>query len=161
VTLASKEHSVVNVTISSVKGFTDVLQLGCVGLPVDATCTFSTPQTSLAADGTSKVQLTIDTGDPLGAGAQAKNQSKPSSSALLCFMPGGLLLTLLLLPGRYRSKLGVLVVLCVVSVVLGITGCSGLSVNGTPAGSYTFKVSAAGLQTGANQTRSISLIVTP
>jgi hypothetical protein len=41
-----------------------------------------------------------------------------------------------------------------------MTGCSGLQVNGTPAGSYTFKVTASGQGTGATESQVMDLTVT-
>lgn len=70
VTIASKQHSVVQLSLASIKGFNDNIQFGCLGLPFAATCTFSVPQTQLVANGTATVQLTIDTGDPLGISAR-------------------------------------------------------------------------------------------
>ena len=166
----SKQHGTVQLTIQSVQNFSDTLQFGCLGLPQAATCTFSSTSMALAANGGGTVQLIIDTGDPLGAGAQAalaRPGMRPGAdrTALLCFLPGGLLAGIALFRLRRRSNwrngLGLLIVLLAAVVgTLGVSGCSGLQVNGTPAGTYQFKVTAAGQGTGVTQSQVMTLTVT-
>jgi hypothetical protein len=160
VTIQSKQHTVINVSVASINGFTDTLQFGCLGLPFAATCTFSNVQTNLASAGTSTVQLSIDTGDPLGAGAQANLKQSQNSNLLLCFLPGFALAGFALF--RRRASLQDLLLLIVaIAVTLSASGCAGLQVNGTPPGSYTFKVTASGQGTGAIESQVMTLTVTP
>ena len=56
----------------SQSGFTDTMALGCLGLPFAATCTFSKTQVMLGANSNASVQITVDTGDPLGGGGQCR-----------------------------------------------------------------------------------------
>ena len=159
-TVASKEHGTVNLTIASVAGFADTLQFGCLGLPFAATCTFSSSNMALKANGGGVVQVTIDTGDPLGAGAQAMNTHGPANSGLMmCFLPGGLLVGGALYRARKRPMVRLLIVLLAVAASMGLSGCSGLNVNGTPAGTYQFKVTASGQGTGATQFQVMTLTV--
>jgi sugar lactone lactonase YvrE len=160
-TIQSKQHIVINLTAASVQGFTDTLQFGCLGLPFAATCTFSSVQTNLAANGSSTVQLTIDTGDPLGAGAEARNEGMPRSNTLMSFLPGGMIAGLALFFRRRISLRGLLLLLFAIAIALPMTGCSGLQMNGTPAGSYTFKVTASAKGTGATESQVMGLTVTP
>ncbi|MEO7030473.1 MAG: Ig-like domain repeat protein [Acidobacteriaceae bacterium] len=159
ITLQTTQHGTVNVTVASVKGFTDTLEFGCLGLPFAATCTFSNSQMTVPPDGTQTLQLTIDTGNPLGAGASASNAHSPG--VLFCFVPGALLGGFLL----RRRKRG-LPMLAVVALVLGMgtllsaTGCSGLHISGTPPGTYSFTVSATGAHTGASVSQTMTLTVT-
>ncbi len=160
-TLQSKQHNSIQVTVTSTGGFTDVLALGCVGLPQAATCTFSTDQSSLAANGTQTVNLTIDTGSPLIAGGLASNKQHVVSNIALCLLPGGLLLGFSFTRSRKRSQMlqGLLAMLLfAVSVV--VSGCGTLQVNGTPAGTYTFNVTAIGHTTAATQSAPMTLTVT-
>jgi sugar lactone lactonase YvrE len=159
VTFASKQHSTVSLDLASVSGFTDTLQLGCLGLPYAATCTFSKPQVVLAANGGAVVQLTIDTGDPLGAGASASNRSKPASTVLLCLLP---CLVGIAFGARRRRFKPIFALLMVVAaaMTLSSTGCSGLHINGTPPGTYTFKVTASGINTGVTLSQTMTLTVT-
>jgi sugar lactone lactonase YvrE len=159
VSLQSKQHTTVNLVLSSVQNFSDTLQLGCLGLPFAATCTFSAPQVRLTANGQAVTQLTIDTGNPLGAGATAQLHGGRSSAVLLCFLPCGLFFVY----GTWRSRkikiLPFLLLFGAVTATLSSMGCSGLQINGTPPGTYTFKVTAAGTGTGATQSQTMTLTV--
>jgi large repetitive protein len=161
-TVVSKQHGVVTLTVASVKGFTDTMQYGCLGLPFAATCTFSTTSSKLAANGTQTVQLTIDTGNPLGAGAQVSSIRTNSTGPLMAFIPAALLTGLMLFRKRRRMPLlAALLMLCAMVATLSSTGCAtGLSQTGTPAGTYTFQVTAYGQGTGASESQTMTLTVT-
>jgi large repetitive protein len=162
ITVVTKQHIEVNLTVASVKGFSDTLQFGCLGLPVAATCTFSTPQVKLAADGTASVQLMVDTGDPLGAGAQAGLPSVGSPRVLLGLLTPGGLIGLLLWRLRSPKKLvALLMAVCAVGLAVTLGGCSsGLQTQSTPPGTYMFKVTASGQGSGATQSQAVTLAVT-
>jgi large repetitive protein len=158
-TLQSTQHSTTSVTLTSLQGFSDTLQLGCLGLPYAATCTFSTPQMKLAANGVATVQLIVDTGDPLGAGSTAKLERRQTSGVLLCLLP--CLLGIGFGARRRKFKASTLLLLvCMVTMTLSAVGCAGLKVNGTPAGTYTFKVTASGEGSGATVSETMTLTVT-
>jgi sugar lactone lactonase YvrE len=157
--LQTTQHGVTSITLTSVQGFSDTLQLGCLGLPYAATCTFSPAQVNLAANGTATVQLVVDTGDPLGAGSTAKLERRQSNGVLLCLLP--CLLGMGLGARRRKFKAStLLLLLCMVAMTLTAAGCSGLNVNGTPAGTYTFKVTASGVESGATVSQTMTLTVT-
>jgi hypothetical protein len=156
VSIVSKQHATVQLSLSSVAGFSDTIQLGCLGLPFAATCTFSAPETKLAANGTENVQLTIDTGDPLGMGAQNSAKLRaPGRGALLCGLPMVLLFGLLRRRRKLLYRLGSLLCMMVI-----ISGCSGLQGSSTPAGTYSFKVTGSGAGSGATQSQVVTLTVT-
>jgi hypothetical protein len=159
--LQSKQHSTVTLTINSPGTFADTLQFGCLGLPYAATCTFSTTQQQLKAGGTTTVQITIDTGDPLGAGGSTSASTKTrATNVLACFLPGTLLAGVLLWRSRKRAKLmALLAMVCAVALMFSTTGCGGLTVNGTPAGNYTFQVTARGQNTGVAESQNMTLNV--
>lgn len=161
ISLQSLQHTSITLTTTSVKNFSDTLQFGCLGLPYAATCTFSNAQMRLSANGTSTVQLTIDTGNPLGSGAEARMTKAGGSSGLMCFLPGGGLAGLVLLCRRRRSLASLLTLLCVVVVTLSVTGCgNSLQMHGTPPGTYTLAVTASGQGTGATESQMFTLTVT-
>jgi hypothetical protein len=161
VTLVSKQNSTVSLTLSSLNGFSDVISLGCLGLPFAATCTFSADQPSLSSNGTQIVHVVIDTGSPLTSGSVAENRST-GSSAVLCFLPCGAILGWVLMRSRRRSPLaGLLLVLCSIGLAIGLSGCGTIDLNGTPAGTYTFKITASGLKTGVTQSTDVTLTVQP
>jgi hypothetical protein len=157
-TLVSKQRVVVTVTLTSLGSFADTMNLGCLGLPYAATCTFSSDSLKLNANGTSTAQLTIDTGNPLGAGEQASAHGLTKSGVLECLLPLGLLLGFGL--RRRRKLLGLLAVLMVAALTLTASGCAGLQVNGTPAGTYHFTVGATGAGTAASESQTFTLTVT-
>ena len=146
--------------MTSVKDFTDTMQFGCLGLPYAATCTFSKTSAKLDANGTLSVQLTVDTGDPLGSGENvAANAVFRSNGVVLAFLPMGLLAGFALVRGRRKALPILLLAFFALLVTAGITGCSGLTTAGTPAGTYAFKVTASGMGTGATQSQTMTLTV--
>ena len=164
VTLQSQQHSTVTLTITSLNSFTDKMDLGCLGLPTAATCTFSSDQVALAANGTQAIQIVVDTGSPLTAGSQARLERRASGPiAALCFLPGGVLLMLAFARTRRRMRVslaGLLMLLLLAGLSAGLSGCGGLQVNGTPAGTYVFQVTATGTGTGVTKSMDVTLTVT-
>lgn len=160
VSIQSKQHTVIQLTLSSIKGFSDTVQLGCVGLPFAATCTFSNVQVKLAGNGTTTVQLTLDTGDPLGAGALVSQQERGASNVLACFLPAAMVAGFGLFSRRRRSLQGLLLLAGAFAVTAAATGCSGLQMTGTPVGTYTFKITGSGINSGATETQAFNLTVT-
>ena len=165
-TLVSKQHMILTLTITSMKDFTDTLSLGCLGLPQAATCNFSNDQMLLGAGNTQSVTLTVDTGDPLLAGTQAKNESAPSLNStasklvMACFLPGGLLLGLLgTRLRRTKGFSGLVMLLLLAGLSTVVIGCGTVNAIGTPAGTYQFRVSATG-KTGIQETLPITMTVT-
>jgi predicted secreted protein len=162
VTLASQQNSTTNLTITSVHGFTDTLDLGCLGLPFAATCTFAKDAVTVAADGTQTIQVIVDTGSPLTAGSVASLDERRGSLAI-CLLPGGALFGMLFWKRRrsMRSGLtGLLMLALLAGISAGLSGCSGLHINGTPPGTYVFQVSATGTGTGVSQAIDVTLTVT-
>jgi hypothetical protein len=164
VTLQSKQNSTTTLTITSVNNFTDTLDLGCLGLPFAATCTFSKDQVALPANGVQAIQVVVDTGSPLTAGSVAKLE-RPSAGSLatLCFLPGGALFGLFFFRSRRKLRTrfaGLLMLLVLAGISAGLSGCSGLQINGTPAGTYVFQITATGTGSGVTQSMDITLTVT-
>ncbi len=158
VSIVSKQHTIIQLSLSSIKGFSDKIQLGCLGLPFAATCTFSVPQTDLASNGTETVQLTLDTGNPLGIDAQASVRGeRRNATAFLCLLPAALLASFF---GRRRRLSALLVMIGAITLTFALSGCEGLQGSGTPPGTYTFKITASGQGTGATQSQAVTLTVT-
>ena len=162
ITMSSGAHGTLQVAVNSRGTFADTLQLGCVGLPAYATCTFSHAQSSLAAGATVNVQLTVDTGTPLGAGPSVAEVRGTRPGVLLCFVPGALWTTVFLWRRRRTSKLpGLLAMAVAVALMLGASGCgSSMQMSKTPAGNYTFQVIARGQNTGIAESQTVTLTVT-
>lgn len=153
------QHASVNIGITSLKGFSDTLELGCLGLPFAATCTFTKPQVDLAANGSETVQLVIDTGNPLGAGATASLERSRSAGVLLCLLPCLLGIGFGASRRKIRRSTSLLLV-CLFAITFSAVGCSGLHMGSTPPGSYTFKVTASGKGTGTTLSQPVTLTVT-
>ena len=159
--LQSTQHSTIQLTLTSIQNFTDVLSLGCVGLPRAATCTFSADQVTLAANGNQTISLTIDSGSPLTAGSIAKNESRWPAGITMCLLPGSFLLGLSLFRARKANRLLTgLLLLLLAAGSMAISGCGGIDVHGTPAGTYTFNVTAIGSKTAITQSAVMTLTVT-
>ena len=71
-TLKSGDHTTFTLAIATNPIFTDTLALGCAGLPAYATCTFSQNQIPVSNGNSQTITVTLDTGNPLGAGANAR-----------------------------------------------------------------------------------------
>ena len=163
ITLVTHQHATLNVSLSSVKGFTDTIALGCLGLPFAGTCTFTPSLVKLPPNGTATASLVVDTGDPLGAGTGTTASLRKGGGTLLCCLPVGMLLGLL-----RRNRKGVvgqrvstlLVVVVSVAAAMNVAGCSGLSTSGTPPGTYSFKIVGTGQGSGTTQAQTITLVVT-
>jgi len=161
-TLTSGGHVTIDLAIASVKGFSDTLALGCLELPLDSTCTFSQDRPKLAKDGTTLVHLTIDTGNPLGSGAQAKVvERRPRVFDAGLWLPAALFCGVLLTSARRRRIIPTLLPVALVLLTgLAVTGCgTSLTTSTTPAGSYTIRIMASGTASGANQTVDLPLEV--
>jgi len=158
-TMQSKQHGVATLTLTSVSGFADTMEFGCLGLPFAATCTFSQPTAKLAANQSLSVQITVDTGDPLGAGAVAERRGG-ASAVMLCLLPAGLLLGFGLRRRGKRRLLPVMLAVIACVLTLSATGCAGINMSGTPAGTYSFKVTASGQGSGITQSQVMTLTVT-
>lgn len=162
VKLATGDHSVITLTVTSINNFSDTINLGCAGLPFAATCTFSSPTVKLAANGKQVIQVTVDTGTPLGAGAQASVRREETAPVLATMLwPGAAMLGVLGLGLRKRRRMlgGLLMTLAMIGVIGTATGCGSLHVNTTPAGSYTFQVTGVGVTSGATQAANVTLTV--
>ncbi len=161
VKLSSGDHTTVTLSVASKNGFADTLSLGCAGLPFAVTCTFSSPTVKLAANGSQQVQITVDTGTPLGAGAQASVRGNDTAVLATLLWPGAAMLGVLGLGMRKRRRMlgGLLMALAMIGVIGSATGCGSLHVNTTPAGSYTFQVTGVGTTSGATEAVNVSLTV--
>ena len=164
ITLQSQQHSTTMVTLTSLNSFADTIDLSCAGLPFAATCTFDSDRVVLGANAIQTIRVVVDTGSPLTAGSEARlEQHTGKSLAAICSLPGGLLLGFLFWRGkrRMRSSLGgLLMLLLLVALSGGLSGCGGLQINGTPAGKYVFQVTATGTGTGVMQATNMTLTVT-
>jgi sugar lactone lactonase YvrE len=159
--MASKQHLDIKVSLTSVKNFTDSFSFGCLGLPQDATCTFSKDKADLPAGGVQSVTLTVDTGLPLLSGSQAHNDTSSNSKiAYACLFPGSLAFCFLAFRlRRVRLTSCLLLLVGLFAVTMGLSGCGTIQNSGTPPGTYNFLVTATG-QTGVSQFVNMTMTIT-
>jgi sugar lactone lactonase YvrE len=158
--MQSKQHLAINVTLTSVKNFTDTFALGCSGLPQYATCSFSQDKTDLPAGGSQSVTLTVDTGDPLLSGTQAHNDDVPKTKIIFaCLFPGSLAFGLLSFRLRRVRWAGGLLLIAVLAMTSALSGCGSIQNSGTAPGTYNFLVTATG-QTGVQQFVNMTMTIT-
>jgi Big-like domain-containing protein/NHL repeat-containing protein len=159
--LQSKQHRDIQITLTSVRNFTDVFSFGCLGLPQDTTCTFSKDKATLSSGGVQTVTLTVDTGHPLLSGTQASNDRHSSSKIVFaCLFPGSLAFCFLAFRlRRVRLVSGLLLLVGIIAMTSGLSGCGTIENSGTPPGTYNFMVSATG-QTGVSQYVEMTMTVT-
>ena len=160
-TLQSGGHATITVNLTTAATFKDTLALGCAGLPAYATCTWSENQIAVGGGLPHTLTLTVDTGDPLGSGAQTSGFGFPTKSLLAC--AGTILLLGLLLPKRRRLPrlLRVSGLLSVSLALAALSGCgTSFSQQHTPAGAYQFELIGNGNSTGAASKTAMQLTVT-
>jgi hypothetical protein len=164
VTMQSQQNSIIALTLTSVNNFTDTLDLSCAGLPFAATCTFANDRVTLGSNGVQVIPVVVDTGLPLTSGSQANvKQHGPESLGVICLLPVGSLLGLFFRKSAYKLQTGqsrLLTLLFLVAVAVGLGGCGGLHINGTPPGTYVFQVTATGSGSGVTQAMDMTLTVT-
>ncbi len=162
VSVVSGGHQTLALSLTTAATFVDTVQLGCVGLPAYATCTFSSDNVKVTGGSTTMLSVVVDTGTPLAAGPATAQADAPRGTALVCMLPGGTLLALLFFRvRRFRRQLSLLAMLLLLGASAVLSGCaSSLSVQHTPTGSYTFQIVGKGSLSGATQSQNIALTVT-
>ena len=110
--------------------------------------------------------VVVDTGNPLGAGAQASLTQGPdashNSTPYLCALPALFLLGFVGKNAR-RKRLGKLLLLALAALAIlpTLTGCgTSFSQHAPPAGTYTFQIVATGAKTAATNAAPVLLKVT-
>jgi large repetitive protein len=164
--LASSKNATVTVTLSSENSFADTIGLGCASLPAAVNCHFSSISEALKAGGVDKVQLTIDTNNPLSGGtASAANSHTGGQATYLAgvFFPFAGVFGWLLWKRRRRYVMlfhaGVLFLL-VSSAVLLATGCGGFTQNSAAPGTYVIQVVGVGANSNITQSQNVTLTIT-
>jgi hypothetical protein len=164
VSVAATQNAILTVTLTSTSGFTDTIDLGCVGLPAGVVCEFSNVSLPLAANGTATSQLTIDTNNPLGGGATALNRQSGNKGTSLAglFLPFSMLLGCVVwrFRKRHASLFTMVLVLILSGAALLATGCSGFSQNSAAAGTYTIQVVGVGQNSDVTQYQTVTLNIT-
>ena len=159
--MQSKQNRTIKLTLTSVKSFADTFSLGCLGLPQNATCTFSEDKTNLTAGGVQSIDVTVDTGSPLLSGTQARNDNHAALTAVFaCLLPGCIVFGLLGSQARrFRSISLILLLMGLFGLTSSLSGCGSIQNNGTPPGTYNFMINASS-QTGVSHFVSVTMTIT-
>jgi hypothetical protein len=170
-TVVTQNNLTTSVTLSSVNGFTDTVNLSCGSLPTYMTCSLSPASANLAANGTAGSTLTIGTATVQAYLLHGPDPLHPGSSPVnlaLTLCPIGLLAGIAVFPTRRarrnpRLRLFVLL-LAVIPMAVGITGCATPSIVhdllSAATGTYTIPITATGVNTRTNHTIQLTLTVT-
>lgn len=158
------QNVVVQVTLTSISGFADTIDLGCAGLPPGVNCHFSSIGLPVSANGTATTQLAIDTNNPLGGGVTAMSRQSGSQGISLA----GLLLPFSLLLGcvvwrfrrRHAGLLSTVLLLVLGGGALLATGCSGFTQSYATPGTYTIQVIGVGQNSNVTQFANVMLTIT-
>ena len=161
VTMATTQNATVTLTLQSTNGFADTIGLGCAGLPAMMTCHFSKDATSLSANGTATVQLTIDTDAPISGGT-GLSEIAPRGGVSLAgvAMPISVVFGLLLWCGRKKNTVQLLTLVLSLTALWALQGCAGVSVSSVAPGAYTVQITAAGMQSDVLRTVKLGVNVT-
>jgi hypothetical protein len=164
VTMATSQNATVTVNLNSNGNFADTIGLGCASLPAGVFCHFSSPNVKLTAEGSTSVQLTIDTNSPLSGGSSTMNSSPGNSKLSLAglFLPFSVLFGFIFwrLRGRNPGIFNTAMVLLLSAAALLATGCNSYSVNTAAPGNYVIQVTGTGASTNAQEYQNVSLSIT-
>jgi sugar lactone lactonase YvrE len=161
--LAATQNGSVEVSVTSVGGFTDTVALGCASLPAGVTCTFANPSATLAANATAKSQLIIDTNSPLSGGTTAANSTRDRGFRLAgLFLPFSLIFGFAFWRLRRRTA-SLLTMVLVAALSLGAlmaTGCNSFGGSKVTPGTYTIQITGTGTQSDTIHYTTLTLNIT-
>ena len=168
-TIQAEHHGSMQLTLTSVGGWSGPVQLGCGStLPPHLTCEV-TPGITLAANSRVNTTLTLDTDAVLNFRSSVTDGEgiRPAHSGRLMVAWASLLMPLICLRARRgrNSFLRLFLLLGTLAGLGALQGCSGRYPDHTPPGTYTLTVTANGIADGATAPSSssvqIQLVVTP
>ena len=163
--MPSGDHRSLTLTVITDAAFSDNLSFGCLNLPPEATCTFSSNQMKVGAGSTQTLTLMFDTGNPLGSGTNTTTITsrlfhRESVLEASIFYPAAVLLGILLVIARRGSHLKSLLTLLAIIGMGVLSGCGNkLNTTTTPKGVYTIRIIATGAQTSISQIADVAVTV--
>ena len=159
----------IGIHLKSIDGFADTLALQCANLPTYATCTFTNSGPNLSSGQSIDAQVTI--GTTTATTAQNRVATSYAPMTLAFALPGFFLLL------RRRSRIGLLVIACVIFTAAqgcgggsgGRSGSGGGSGGGggtqtpqsTAPGTYNISIVALSKTTQLQRTATVAVTVTP
>jgi hypothetical protein len=160
-TITSGKNGTVTLTVASISGFQGTVNLSCVNLPANVSCSFQSQTLTLNNGSSQSTDLTLSaTNRTARLQAPAGSGQSPISRALLadCLLPACGLCMLVVVPSRrLRSKIKRLTALVVLlGAALAFVGC-GVTFNGYP---ETYKVVVTGSASGGQLTHQATVVLT-
>ena len=163
--LPSGDHRSLTLTVTTSANFSDDLSFGCLDLPSEATCTFSSNRMKVGVGGEQTLTVMFDTGNPLGSGTNtttttSRLSNKSSTIEASFLFPAALLLGGLLVIARSGRQIKPLLSLLLLVGVGLATGCGNkLNTTTTPTGSYKIRIIATGAQSSISQIADVAVQV--
>lgn len=162
VSLGQGVSTSLNFSIAPSNGFSGMVSLSCSNLPVQATCSFSSPQVAVAANAPATGTLTIQTSSGT-AGYARMTLAGFGGNKMLGLFAGVLMLLGTVITLRSRKRLGGITVIVLLGSLFAcvalVSGCSS-SMAGTPSTPEgTSKVAITATSGNISQTATISVIV--
>jgi hypothetical protein len=166
ITIQTQHHSSLQLTLTSIGGFTGPVALGCgAPLPIYLTCELPPNAINLTANATLPITLTLDTDEVLNFLAANQPPTRTNTANRIAF---ALLLPFAALPfaARRRKLRHLLSLLCIAVICSAVTACTGYYPPSTPPGTYTIPLTATGTSsafstTPITHTLNITFTVTP
>jgi hypothetical protein len=165
ITLATYQHTTTAVMLTSQGNFNDTVTMACGNVPKFVTCIFQPSPAALVVNGTVTVSFYLDTDSILGgdgkSGPIASSRAQAVSAVRLAFLlaPLGLLIA-----GRRRRGVKLVVLLAAAAIPLALSGCGVNVITPVPSaapGVYGIPVTATGSNSGIAHAAQLTLTVTP
>jgi len=160
VTVAAGDTVSLPVVMKTASGLAKAVTLSCSGLPEEASCSYL-PGAAAANGSTGTATLRIATAAPRDCGSTAPYGSPTKSAAVPVAESVLAGVILLVAPRRRRALKPLLVMICAVGAISGMSGCGmgNCTDLGTRPGTYTIMVT--GSAGGAQVSQKVKLVVTP
>jgi hypothetical protein len=167
-TIVAGQTITTTLTVAPLGGYSGTVKFSCTALPSGASCSFSSPTTTLANGLNEITTLTISTTAPSTAASSAPLRKLPGSLPLVAW--ASLFLCLASSPRRMRplgqrATRSVVLLLLLISGFLSLSGCSSSppaakpSAPGTPTGAQSVTVTAADTAGGPSHTLTIAFTI--
>jgi uncharacterized protein (TIGR03118 family) len=139
--VANGSSTALTLAVDPINGFSGPVTFACSGLPVNATCAFSSSPLIVSPNASATETLTIYTGGTYASNEAAPLRRSSGSYATLAFLPFA---GLLLFAGRRKLRISPKLMLLLVGVLgaATLTGCGGYANTTTPAGTSAITVTA-------------------
>ena len=157
ISLRAEYHGNLNVSLASIGGFADTVELSCSGLPTFASCTFANAAPVLAGGGSLSMVAHVDTDALLNYRSEMRRPGQVVGVTLALLVP------LCVVMGWRGPGPRLLTALLGVGLTAGVTllaGCSGKLPSHAAPGTYDITLMAQGRNTGVTHSTHFHLVIT-